>query len=229
MIRKQTGALVVFTVLTATGLGACKGRGAAASDTMASRADSASGRVDSTSRAAAATRTDSMRADSMHRNDSTNVAARNGWTEPSIVGYTIAANNGEIELGQLGEKKATNPKVKAFAREMVTDHRAMLAESKSLSSKLASKADTTANNVTDLANHARDELKDLTDKAAGADWDKDFINKMIDDHQHVLDKLQDAAKSTTNADVRSALEKATGKVQQHLTKAQDIKTNVLKD
>ena len=51
---------------------------------------------------------------------------------------------------------------------------------------------------------------------------------MIDDHQAVLDKLQDAAKNTTDANVRSALEKATGKVQQHLTKAQDIKNNKLK-
>jgi hypothetical protein len=51
---------------------------------------------------------------------------------------------------------------------------------------------------------------------------------MIDDHQKVLDKLQDAAKNTTNADLRRA-RKATGEVQQHLTKAQDIKTNVLKE
>jgi len=55
------------------------------------------------------------------------------------------------------------------------------------------------------------------------------FRKMIDDHQKVLDKLQDAAKNTTNTDLRASLEKATGKVQQHLTKAQDIKANVLKD
>ncbi len=46
---------------------------------------------------------------------------------------------------------------------------------------------------------------------------------MIDDHKKVLDKLQDAAKNTTDPEVRAALEKATGKVQQHLTKAEDIK------
>jgi len=73
------------------------------------------------------------------------------------------------------------------------------------------------------------EVVRVVEKAAGADWDKDFINKMIDDHQKVLDKLQDAAKNTTNTDLRASLEKATGKVQQHLTKAQDIKANVLKD
>ena len=129
---------------------------------------------------------------------------------------------------QLAEKKATNPKVKAFARELVTDHRAMTTDGKSMAAKLNTTADTTADPAHDLLNHSRDEVKDLTDKAAGADWDKDFINKTIDDHQKVLDKLQDAAKNTTNTDLRAALEKATGKVQQHLTKAQDIKNNVLK-
>ena len=52
------------------------------------------------------------------------------------------------------------------------------------------------------------------------------MEKMIDDHQKVLDKLEDAAKNTTHADVRAALTKATGKVQEHLTKAQSIKANL---
>jgi putative membrane protein len=77
-------------------------------------------------------------------------------------------------------------------------------------------------------NDARDELKDLNDKAAGADWDAAFIDKEIDGHQKVLDKLQDASKNSNDADLRAALEKASGKVQQHLTKAQDIKANKLK-
>jgi len=42
----------------------------------------------------------------------------------------------------------------------------------------------------------------------------------------VLDKLQDAAKNTNDADLRGGLEKATGKVQEHLTKAQDLKTKL---
>jgi len=198
-------------MVTASSLVACKAKDTAATDSAAGRVDSAAA-VDSAKRA-----------------DSIKATARAGWTEPSILGYTAAANNGEIELGQLGAKKATNAKVKAYARELVSEHRTMLAEGKSLATKVSATADTAADNVRDLMNHARDEVKDLTDKAAGADWDKDFINKMIDDHQKVLDKLQDAAKNTTNTDLRAALEKATGKVQQHLTKAQDIKANVLKD
>jgi putative membrane protein len=225
MNRNRT-ALIVLSAVVASGLGACKPRDNAA-DSVALRTDSAGGRVDSAARANANAATNAT-TDSARRADSAN-ATRNGWSEPSILGFTWAANNGEIQMGQLGAKKATNAKVKAFAQELVTEHRAMLNEGKTLAGKINAKADTAANDVRDLINHGRDEVKDFTDKKAGADWDKDFINKMIDDHQKVLDKLQDAAKNTTNTDLRAALEKATGKVQQHLTKAQDIKTNVLKD
>ncbi len=212
MNKKRITALIAFSVAAAS-LGACK-KADNAVDTTAARTDSAAGRVDSAARAS---------------NDSAARAnATSKWSDASILGYAWAANTGEVRLGQLGVKKATNAKVKAYAQEMVTEHRAMDAEAKSLAAKVNATADTTADNAKDLLDHGRDELKDLTDKAAGADWDKDYIDKAIDDHQKVLDKLQDAAKNTTNADLRAALEKATGKVQTHLTKAQDIKNNVLK-
>jgi putative membrane protein len=214
MKHHGTSALIAVAVLTASGLGACKGRESAAYD-------SAAGRVDTTTPAASMRRPDSL--------STTTPTTPSKWSDPSILGYVDAANYDEIRLGQLGEKKATNPKVKAFAREMVTDHRALTADAKSLATKLAATGDTAADAARDLLNNGRDQLKDLTDKAAGADWDKNFMDKMVDDHQKVLDKLQDAAKNTTSADLRAALEKATGKVQQHLTKAQDIKANVLKD
>ena len=44
----------------------------------------------------------------------------------------------------------------------------------------------------------------------------------------VLDKLQDFEKATTNAQLKEMLNKAVGKVQSHLTKAQDIKDNKIK-
>ncbi len=205
--------LAVAIVVAATTAVACN-KANQYNDTAAARRDSAAGAMAKT--------------DTTHR-DTTRVA-RAGWNDASIVGYTVAADTGEIALGRLAEKKATNPAVKAFAREMVTDHTAALKADHALHSKLNVKLDsTTANDdIRGMNDHVRDEIKDLTDKKAGADWDKDYIDKMIDDHQKVLDKLQDAAKNNTNADIRTALEKATGKVQEHLTKAQDIKANKLK-
>jgi len=191
----------MITALAAAALAGCKGKDQYA-DTTASAV-----KADTTT-AAAATRTDSA------------AKANNGWTPATILGYATAANAGEIALGKLGEKKATSAAVKAFAKSMVTGHTAMLKEVQAV--KTDAQADTSSEAAMDLAKHGQDEVKDLTDKAAGKDWDKDFMDKMIDDHQKVLDKLQDAAKNTPDAGLRASLEKATAHVQEHLTKAQDV-------
>jgi putative membrane protein len=188
-------------------LAACKKDEYAKGDTTAGARDSA----------ALATATDTTHAADSAKN------ANNGWTDGNVLAYTSAANAGEIQEGELAAKKATSPAVKAFARAMVADHKAMAAEGKTLAGKLNAVADTTFGDAKSLADDSRNELKELTDKAAGADWDKNFLDKEIDGHKKVLDKIQDAAKSTTNADLKAALEKAAGKVQEHLTKAQDLR------
>jgi putative membrane protein len=168
----------------------------------------AGGQVDSAARAAA---------------NSTSVAPSGGWTDASVLGYMVAANDGEISLGKLGATKATGSAVKAFAREMIKEHTVMLGESRDLAGKVGATADTAVDRVHDLMEHVREEVKELTDKEASADWDKNYLDKMISDHEQVLEHLKDAAQNTANADLRAALEKASGKVQHHLTKAQDLR------
>jgi predicted outer membrane protein len=69
----------------------------------------------------------------------------------------------------------------------------------------------------------QESLKEMTEKAAGADWDKAYLDHQIEEHEKVLGKLQDAAKGTVNTDLRAMLVKGTGKVQEHLTKAKALK------
>jgi putative membrane protein len=188
-------------------IGACAKKDAATGDTLAMR-DSAG------------VHRDSAMATMQH--DSTG-AQTNGWTEGHILAFAAAANNGEIAEGKAAQTKARDAGVKALARQMVADHQAMLAEGTAFAKKHNITPDTAQGDVRDLANGSRDHLKDMGDKAAGADWDKAFLDDEIDGHQKVLDKLQDAAKNTTNADLRAMLVKATGKVQEHLTKARALK------
>jgi putative membrane protein len=151
-----------------------------------------------------------------------------GWSDGQILAFAAAANNGEIAEGRLAETKATNAAVKAYGRQMVTDHRAMLQEGKDFATKNNITPDSTKDDITDLMKESQDEIKELTDKAKGADWDKEFIDHEIDAHKKVLEKLQNAAQSTSNQELKDMLTKATGKVQEHLTKAEDIKANTLK-
>ena len=211
-MRLSSGVTVGLAMFAALALSACKGKDQYAADSTRAANDSAAGRIDTTHRA------DSIVA--------ANTAGNNGWTPVAIVSYLIVSDNSEINEGKLVEKKATNAQVKAFGRQLVADHQAGLSEAKSLASKLNVTFDSTSDAAKGLMNQNRDDLKDLSDTKAGADWDKKFLDHAIDDHQHVLDKLQDASKNTTDPELRATLEKTTGKVQEHLTKAQDLKSKM---
>jgi putative membrane protein len=209
---------LTLALATVSALGACKPSDRTANaDTAAARTDSAAGRLDSTATAAGNSMSDSTHA----------MANKAGaWTNDHIFGFTHNADNGEIALGKLASTKATNPQVKAYAREMVKDHQTMMAQSHALMGKLKATPDSTWDDAKGLADNGRDKLKELTDKAAGADWDKNYIQSQIDTHQKVLDKLTDAAKSATDSTVTNGLAKATSMVQEHLTKAQTLNSTL---
>ena len=166
--------------------------------------------------------------DSANRMAGTGSTANNGWTDAQILGLTSVENTAEVQEGKLAATKATNPAVKAFAKQLETDHQTLLTEGKAFATKNNVVPDTTKDDVRDALKDATDEYKDLNDKKAGKDWDEDFIDKQIDGHKKTLDKLNEATQATTNADLKAMLTKAAGKVQEHLTKAEDIKANKLK-
>jgi len=204
------GRQCMIALSAATLLVACKPKENATTDT-------------STAAGAVATGSDSA---NRARTDSTAMANK-GWTDGQILAFATVANKSEIAEGKLATTKATNPKVKAFARQMVTDHSAMLAEGNSFAKKNSITPDTTKGDVQDLQKDAHNELQDMTSKAKGKDWDKDFVDKEIDGHKKVLDKIQTFQSSTQNPQLKEMLTKAQTKVQSHLDKAQALKDSTL--
>jgi putative membrane protein len=157
-----------------------------------------------------------------------NDTSKGAWTDADIVAWLAAANNGEISEGKLAERKATNPAVKAFARRMVTDHTQMLKEGNALAKKLnIDPMASTNGDVKDLLKDNQDAVQDLTQKQAGKDFDEDYMEKQVDGHQTVVDKLNDLSGKTQNADLKALMQKALPKVQAHLNSAKDIKDNRL--
>lgn len=197
---------IASTVAACTVLGACAKKGdVAVSDTTAAPA-----MTDTTASAGAV------------------ASPKNDWTDAQILAYASTANAGEIQEAKLAQHKAMNPAVKKYAATMIADHSKMQADGKALATKLAVTPDTSKSEVSDLAKDAQKDIKDLTDKKAGKDWDEDYMEKQIDTHQKVLDKLNDAAKSAKSADLKNALNESIATVGGHLTQAKAIKDNTLK-
>ena len=132
---------------------------------------------------------------------------------------TEAASGGmmEVELGRIAKKNAASKAVKDFGEMMVRDHSNANAELKSLASK---------KNVTLPAALPEKQQKHVDDlsKKTGADFDKDYISMMVDDHKDDIDLFEKCSKNDKeDADVKAFAAKTLPTLRKHLESAQSIK------
>lgn len=134
---------------------------------------------------------------------------------------TRAAQGGmaEVELGRLASQKAQNAEVKKFAQMMVQDHTNANTELKSL----ASKKNITLPTALDAEHKAvMDKLQGLS----GAEFDKAYMDAMVEDHEKTVDLFQAQADDGADADMKAFAAKTLPKVKQHLEMAEKINGNL---
>lgn len=121
-----------------------------------------------------------------------------------------AANGGmaEVEMGKLAQTKAQSQDVKDFATRMVNDHSKANDELKSLA---ASK------NVTLPASPDQDAQDHLADmgKKSGADFEKDYIDMMVDDHDKTVSMFEDEEQDAKDPDVKAWVSKTLPTLKEH--------------
>ena len=132
-----------------------------------------------------------------------------------------AASGGmmEVELGNLAVSYGASQQVKDFGRSMVADHSRANEELKSLAASKNISLPTMPN--ADM----QKKIDDLKQKQ-GKDFDKAYVNLMIDDHNEDIDDFQKEADKGNDADLKSW---ASGKVptlQHHLQMAKDAKESL---
>lgn len=125
------------------------------------------------------------------RNDANNSAAvgtagREGGLSNSdrdFVRDVAQMNAAEIDLARLASERASTPEVKRFAQMMVTDH-----------TSAGDKVNAFVNqHAVDVPTQLDDDHRDLREKLTakqGLDFDKEFADKMVDEHQKLADKLE---------------------------------------
>jgi putative membrane protein len=154
-------------------------------------------------------------ADSLNKTKDTtkNVAATGGIavTSKDAKFATDAANGGmaEVALGKLAQTKATNVQVKSFADMMVTDHSKANEELMAIAK---------AKNITLPAAPDADHQKKLEDlsKLSGKDFDKAYVDAMVDGHKKTLDLMQMAAKDCKDTELKAFAAKTAPVVETHL-------------
>lgn len=142
-------------------------------------------------------------------------------TDPQIVGIVQTANRIDIEMARLALKKTTDPQLKDFANEMISDHTALEKSVNDLATKLGVKEETspTAQQLKQQALQERRKLNALKGKA----FDREYASHEVTYHQAVIDAAtKTLIPDAQNAQLRSALQGAAPVLQGHMQHAQQL-------
>lgn len=150
--------------------------------------------------------------------DSTNEAVADssaGDSASAAVGddaeFAVEAANGgmaEVALSKIAEEKATDPKVKEFAKQMVTDHTKANNELKALAA---------TKNITLPSAPNEEKQKAAADLGgkSGSDFDKAYISQMKKDHDKTVKLFEDAQKDVKDAELKAFIDKTLPVIKAH--------------
>lgn len=142
-------------------------------------------------------------------------------SDPQIAAIVVAANQVDIDAGNLALKKTKNPEVKKFAERMVTDHTAVNKAAVDLVTKLE---------VTPVESDASKgltsggvETRAKLEKLDGADFDKAYVDNEVAYHTAVIGVLtSQLIPSASNNELKDALTGAKPAFEAHLEHAKQV-------
>lgn len=131
---------------------------------------------------------------------------------------TAAAQGGmvEVQLGKLAAERGSSVAVKQFGQHMVTDHGKANQELMQLAQRKGA-------NLPQEVNSDQKSEADKLSKLSGADFDKEYIDYMVKDHEDDVKEFQEQANEGGDADVKAFAAKTLPIIQGHLKMAQEIK------
>ncbi len=145
--------------------------------------------------------------------DSGRMTASN--VDQTFVREVAEANLIEVELGRLANEKADNVRVREFGQKMVQDHTDANRELQQIARGQGIEIPTTL--PQNLRRHV-DELSRLN----GAEFDRKFISKMVEDHQKVIQKFETVGRNGQNGAIREFANETLPHLREHLHMAKEI-------
>lgn len=150
-----------------------------------------------------------------------------GVNDAQIASIVVTANQVDIDAGQLAQSTSTNAEVKAFAKQMITDHTAVNKSATELVAKLK---------VTPQDNPTSQSLKSGGDKnlahlksLKGTQFDKAYLEHEVTYHQQVIDALDKILiPGATNAELKALLVKVRPAFVAHLEHAKKLNVSLSK-
>lgn len=125
----------------------------------------------------------------------------------------------EIAIGQLAQQKSTNPEIKKFGKMLVDDHTKLSGEVKTVAE---------SRNIslpTSITEDGQEQYNKLNEKS-GLDFDKKFVDMMIDGHEKAIDKFTKASKNSNDEEIKTWASNNIASLTAHLQHAKMLKQDL---
>ena len=156
------------------------------------------------------------------------VAQTGAPNDAQIAAIVVTANQVDIDAGKLAEAKGTSKEVKAFGKQMVTDHTGVNKAATDLAAKLKL---TPEDNPTaqSLKKGGADNVAHLK-TLKGAAFDKAYVDHEVAYHQQVIDALDKTLiPGAANEELKALLIKVRPAFVAHLEHAKRLQSSMRKE
>jgi putative membrane protein len=125
----------------------------------------------------------------------------------------------EIRLAEIGQAKASNAEVKAFASKMAADHTAANAEIKVL-------AELKKVELPNAPAPGTDRKANFLDSKASIEFDQSFVETMVVDHKKAVIAFEKIALGAKDAGVKAFATKTLPTLRSHLAMAEELQKKI---
>ena len=145
--------------------------------------------------------------------------------DAQIAHIVVTANQVDIDAGKLAEKKAKSAEVKAFGKQMVTDHSGVNKQAVALANKLKVKPEDNPTSQS-LKSGGEANVKKLKGLKGDA-FDKAYVDQEVTYHEAVLNAIDNVlVPNAKNAELKALIVKVRPAFEAHLQHAKMIQAKL---
>ena len=146
-------------------------------------------------------------------------------SDAQIAHIVVTANQVDIDAGKLAEKQGSTAEVKAFGKQMVTDHSGVNKQATDLAKKLGVKPED--NPTSQSLKKGGDENVAKLKKLKGKEFDKAYVDHEVAYHQAVLDAIDKTlVPNAKNAELKALIVKVRPAFEAHLQHAKMLQSKL---
>jgi len=149
------------------------------------------------------------------RDTDKNTADFKNLTDAQFAMMASASGLAEVNLSRLAVDQATRPEVKDFARHMIADH-------SNANTLLIQVANTRSLTLATRMDEKHQALADRLVKVTGAEFDRDYMTQMVQDHEQAVALFEAESRNGKDADLKAFAAKTLPTIKMHLEMARKL-------